>query len=275
MRHSRGGAMVDVASRGGARGRPRDAPVALELDERPLVPVHLQQHRVPDSHRGRGLDPRERRWRWRARKSAQFRHVRRRIGGGIGPRARTGGGRGLVFRGWRAEGRRGRRGRGTADGARGTNDFLTRSLSPRQRQQQRSARQTRLVLPRFSKAASAAGPVPRCPRLIAPGRAPRGATPSTSSATRARGTGSRREATGANEETRPSRVRGRRRRRLGRRLGRLGRWWNIRDRPRRRPPRRAPSTGPDAAKGTARSRARSSWRWSARLERSGKRTRGM
>ena len=114
---------MDVASRGGARGRPRDAPVALELDERPLVPVHLQQHRVPDSHRGRGLDPRERRWRWRARKSAQFRHVRRRIGGGIGPRARAGGGGGLVFRGWRAEGRRGRRGRGTADGARRTTTF--------------------------------------------------------------------------------------------------------------------------------------------------------
>jgi len=136
--------------------------------------------------------------------------------------------------------------------------------------------QTRLVLPRFSKAASAAGPVPRCPRLVTPGRAPRGATPSTSSATRARGTGSRREATGANEETRPSRVKGRRRRRL-RRLGRLGRLgWNLRDRRRRRPPRRAPSTGPHAAKGTARSRARSSWRWSARLERSEKkRTRGM
>ena len=130
---------MDVASRGGARGRPRDAPVALELDERPLVPVHLQQHRVPDSHLGRGLDPRERRWRWRARKSAQFRHVRRRIGGGIGTRARAGGG-GLVFRG-----RRGRRGRGTADGARRTNDFLTRSLSPRQRQQQRSADGTRRV----------------------------------------------------------------------------------------------------------------------------------
>lgn len=118
-------------------------------------------------------------------------------------------------------------------------------------------------------------PASRCPRLITPGRAPRGATPSTSSATRARGTGSRREATGANEETRPSRVKGRRRRRL-RRLGRLGRLgWNLRDRRRRRPPRPAPSTGPHAAKGTARSRARSSWRWSARLERSGKRTRGM
>ena len=186
-------------------------------------------------------------------------------------RAREGEG-GLVFRGWRAEGRRGRRGRGTADGARRTNDFLTRSLSPRQLWSARRD-QTRLVLPRFSKAASAAGPVPRCPRLITPGRAPRGATPSTSSATRARA-GSRREATGANEETRPSRVKGRRRRRL-RRLGRLGRWWNLRDRRRRRPPRRAPSTGPHAAKGTARSRARSSWRWSARLERSGKRTRGM
>ena len=51
--------MVDVVS-GRARGRPRDAPVALELDERPLVPVHLQQHRVPDPHRGRGLDARQR-----------------------------------------------------------------------------------------------------------------------------------------------------------------------------------------------------------------------
>ena len=84
--------MVDVSSRGDARGRPRDAPVALELDERPLVPVHLQQHRVPDPHRGRGLDARERGRRWRAGKSAQFRHARRRIGGGIGTRARGGGG---------------------------------------------------------------------------------------------------------------------------------------------------------------------------------------
>ena len=275
MRHSRGGAMVDVASRGGARGRPRDAPVALELDERPLVPVHLQQHRVPDSHRGRGLHARERRWRWRARKSAQFRHVRRRIGGGIGPRARAGGGGGVgvprVARGGAARSARSRHCR-----RRAADERLSHSvaLAPSASAAEVSRRdQTRLVLPRFSKAASAAGPVPRCPRLITPGRAPRGATPSTSSATRARA-GSRREATGANEETRPSRVKGRRRRRL-RRLGRLGRWWNLRDRRRRRPPRRAPSTGPHAAKGTARSRARSSWRWSARLERSGKRTRGM
>ena len=140
------------------------------------------------------------------------------------------------------------------------NDFLTRSLSPR-RQPVSHQDRTRLVLPRFSKGARRR-PAPRCPRLT-PGRT-RGATPSTSSATRARA-GSRREATGAEEETPTGRVRRRRR-------WRLGRWWTLRDRPRRRPPRRAPSTGPDAA--TARSRARSSWRWSARLERSGKRTRG-
>ena len=123
--------MVDVSSQGDARGRPRDAPVALELDERPLVPVHLQQHRVPDPHRGRGLDARERGRRWRAGKSAQFRHVRRRIGGGIGTRARGAGG--VAFREWHAAGRRGRRGRGTADGARRTTTFSlgrSRPVSP-------------------------------------------------------------------------------------------------------------------------------------------------
>ena len=160
MRHSRGGAMVDVASRGGARGRPRDAPVALELDERPLVPVHLQQHRVPDSHRGRGLDPRERRWRWRARKSAQFRHVRRRIGGGIGPRARAGGGGGVgvprVARGGAARSARSRHCR-----RRAADERLSHSvaLAPSASAAEVSRRdQTRLVLPRFSKAASAAVP---------------------------------------------------------------------------------------------------------------------
>ena len=148
---------MDVASRGGARGRPRDAPVALELDERPLVPVHLQQHRVPDSHRGRGLDPGS-------------------GGGGGAPgsppssvmfvgvsaagsgHARAGGGGGLVrFRG------RGAR-RGGAVGAvaalpmarGGRTTFSLGRSRPVSRGQRRD--QTRLVLPRFSKAASAAVP---------------------------------------------------------------------------------------------------------------------
>ena len=55
-------------------GERRNVPVALELDERPLVAVHLQQHRVSNVHGGRVLLLGTRGRRWRARKSAKLRH---------------------------------------------------------------------------------------------------------------------------------------------------------------------------------------------------------
>jgi hypothetical protein len=57
-----------------ALGERRNVPVALELDERPLVAVHLQQHRVSHVHGGRFLLLGTRGRRWRARKSAKLRH---------------------------------------------------------------------------------------------------------------------------------------------------------------------------------------------------------
>ena len=55
-------------------GERRNVPVAFELDERPLVAVHLQQHRVSNVHGGRVLLLGTRGRRWRARKSAKLRH---------------------------------------------------------------------------------------------------------------------------------------------------------------------------------------------------------
>ena len=151
--------------------------------------------------------------------------------------------------------------------ARGGQDFLTRSLSPRQ---QRSARrdQTRLVLPRFSKAASAA-----VPPLDVRASSRRDEPP----AVRPLRPHPRRERAGRDRAAR-RRARTRKRGRAvsegggggGGEVGEVGVVGGGTSATGLADARRAARPPPDRRRDSSVARARSSWRWSARLERSGR-----